>query len=45
MARLVRYKRAEGEALARFEESCRVRNAAGDLEQSVFVTDRPSADR
>ena len=45
MARLVRYKRAEGEALARFEDSCRVRNAAGDLEQSVFVTDRPSADR
>lgn len=45
MSRLVRYKRAEGEALARFEESCRVRNAAGELEQAVFVTNRPSADR
>jgi NAD(P)H-flavin reductase len=50
-ARLVRYKRAEGEAMVRFEESCRMRDeaeraaraeaTAGDLDLSV---DRPSTD-
>jgi NAD(P)H-flavin reductase len=45
MARLVRYKRAEGEALAKFEESCRLRGSpTADLEAAVFAADRPSTD-
>ena len=45
MARLVRYKRAEGEALAKFEESCRLRGSpTADLENAVFAADRPSTD-
>jgi len=45
MARLVRYKRAEGEALAKFEASCRLRgDPAADLEAALFAEDRPSTD-
>ncbi|MFZ5539822.1 MAG: sulfide/dihydroorotate dehydrogenase-like FAD/NAD-binding protein [Pseudomonadota bacterium] len=45
MARLVRYRRAEREALERFQESCRLRaNAAGELESAVLRLDRPSTD-
>jgi NAD(P)H-flavin reductase len=45
MARLVRYKRAEGEALAKFETSCRLRGSpSADLESAVFAADRPSTD-
>jgi NAD(P)H-flavin reductase len=38
-ARLVRFKRAEGEALARFEESCRMRDEA----ERVARAERPEA--
>ena len=44
MARLVRYKRSESEALARFEESCRLRSPAADLSEAVLGADRPSTD-
>ncbi len=45
MARLVRYKRAEGEALAKFEASCRLSGSpAADLEATLFAEDRPSTD-
>ncbi len=45
MARLVRYKRAEREALERFQASCRLRgDAAGELESAVLQLDRPSTD-
>jgi len=44
-ARLVRYKRAESEALAKFEASCRLRGSpSADLESAVFAADRPSTD-
>jgi NAD(P)H-flavin reductase len=45
MARLVRYKRAEGEALAKFEAACRLSGSpAADLEATLFAEDRPSTD-
>jgi NAD(P)H-flavin reductase len=44
-ARLVRYKRAEGEAMAKFDDTCRMRGApTADLEAAVFAADRPSTD-
>lgn len=44
-ARLARYERAESEALAKFEESCRLRgSASAELEAAVFAADRPSTD-
>jgi NAD(P)H-flavin reductase len=44
-ARLVRYKRAEGEAMAKFEDTCRMRGSpTADLESAVFAADRPSTD-
>jgi NAD(P)H-flavin reductase len=49
-ARLVRYKRAEGEAMQRFEESCRMRDAAEQVAHADAATaldplaDRPSTD-
>jgi NAD(P)H-flavin reductase len=55
MARLVRFKRAEGDAMARFEESCRMRDEAQRVAQSEAAgaepegalspwVDRPSTD-
>jgi len=45
MARLVRFKRAEGEAMTKFDESCRLRGSPGaELESAVFAADRPSTD-
>jgi NAD(P)H-flavin reductase len=43
MARLVRYKRAEKEALERFQEACRLRGTA-ETEMEVTALDRPSTD-
>jgi NAD(P)H-flavin reductase len=44
-ARLVRYKRAEGEAMAKFDDTCRMRGTpTADLEAAVFAADRPSTD-
>jgi NAD(P)H-flavin reductase len=49
-ARLVRYKRAEGEAMQRFEESCRMRDAAERVAHADAapaldpLADRPSTD-
>lgn len=44
-ARLVRYKRAEGEAMAKFDDTCRMRGSpTADLESAVFAADRPSTD-
>jgi NAD(P)H-flavin reductase len=44
-ARLVRYKRAEGEAMAKFEDTCRMRGSpTAELESAVFAADRPSTD-
>jgi len=43
MARLVRYKRTEQDALARWQESCRLRSAV-DTETEVHTLDRPSTD-
>jgi NAD(P)H-flavin reductase len=43
MARLVRYKRTEQEALARWQESCRLRSVV-DTETEVHALDRPSTD-
>ncbi len=43
MARLVRYKRAEKEALERFQEACRLRGTV-ETEPEVLALDRPSTD-
>jgi len=43
MARLVRYKRAEKEALERFQEACRLRGTV-ETEPDVLALDRPSTD-
>jgi NAD(P)H-flavin reductase len=43
MARLVRYKRAEREALERFQEACRLRGTV-ETEPEVLALDRPSTD-
>ncbi len=43
MARLVRYKRAEKEALERFQEACRLRGTV-ETEPEILALDRPSTD-
>jgi NAD(P)H-flavin reductase len=43
MARLVRYKRTEQEALERWQDSCRLRSTV-DTEVDAHVLDRPSTD-
>ena len=43
MSRLVRYKRAEQEALERFQETCRLRGTV-ESEMEVTALDRPSTD-
>lgn len=44
MARLVRYKRAEGEAMERFTESCRMRAPQPIAEPAPAALDNPSTD-
>jgi hypothetical protein len=41
MARLVRYKRAESDALARWQESCRIRADVIDLKSAVLGATEP----
>jgi hypothetical protein len=44
MARLVRFRRAETEALQRFQDSCRLRAPAEAGPAAPLLDDRPAAD-
>jgi hypothetical protein len=41
MARLVRYKRSEADALARYEESCRVRGTEAQMHEAARAARAP----